>query len=150
MRQTKRGLAALALPLLLAAACVGWTGQEDKPVVVDAGQGESVTTGTWGGDGVRMQVAEDGAAVEFDCAHGKIEHKLMTEQGGRFSAKGTYAKESFGAEYEKGEEKGAPATYTGRTDGKTMTLTVRLTRTNEQIGPFTLAHGRSVRLTKCM
>jgi hypothetical protein len=145
MRRTKRSFAALAIPLLLVAA---WAGRVGGPLAMSAEQGESVTPGTWGGEGVRMEVTEDGAGLDFVCAHSRIEHKLTTAGGGRFSAKGTYVSERGGPEREE-EEKGVPALYSGRTDGKTMTLTVKLTGTNEELGPFTLAHGRKVRLTKC-
>lgn len=150
MRQTKRRLAARALPLLLVTLWLGCAGQEARSFAVNANQGESVTPGTWGGDRVRMELTDGGGTIEFDCAHGKIDHKLVTESGGRFQAKGTYARERSGPEHEEGEEKGLPALYTGRTDGKTMTLRIRLTGSNEELGPFTLTHGRKVRLTKCM
>ncbi len=157
MRRTKRRLAAFALPVLCGAVWLGCAGQEPKSLAVNAAQGESVTPGTWGGERVRMEVTEKGATIELDCAHGTIDHPLTTEAGGRFTAKGTYARERLGPESEEEREregeregKGAPALYTGRTDGKTMTLTVRLARTNEEMGSFTLTHGRKVRLTKCM
>ena len=155
MRRMKRRFVAVVLSLVLSAAWQGWAGREGGPLAMSAEQGESVTTGTWGGEGVRMEVTEDGATLDFVCAHSRIGHQLVTERGGRFSAKGTYVSERGGPEREgenerEGEEKGVPALYSGRTDGKTMTLTVKLAGTNEELGPFTLAHGRRVRLTKCM
>ena len=149
MRRTKRRFAALATPLLCGAVWLGCAGQEARSLAVNAAQGESVTPGTWGGDHIRMEVTEQGATIEYDCAHGSIDHQLTTEAGGRFRAKGTYTRERGGPERED-EEKGAPALYSGRTDGKTMRLTVRLAGTNEELGTFTLVHGKKVRLTKCM
>src|SRR5437762_14101876 len=33
----------------------------------------SLAAGTWGGQHIRLSVRADGAAVEFDCAHGTID-----------------------------------------------------------------------------
>ena len=99
-----------------------------------------------------MEVTDKGAAIEYDCARGSIDHQLVTEAGGRFKAKGTHASRRGGPgredEHEE-REKGAPALYSGRTDGKTMTLTVRLAGSDEEVGTFTLTHGGQARLTKC-
>jgi hypothetical protein len=157
MRRSKRRFAALVLPALLASAWTGGAGQEAGVMTVNAVQGENVTTGTWGGDRIRLEVTEDGAKVEYDCGHGTIDHRLTTEGDGRFRAKGTHVSERGGPEGEEEREeeerrrkKGVPATYSGRTDGKTMTLTVKLAESNETLGPFTLTYGRKVRLTKCL
>lgn len=148
MRQTKRRFAALAVTLLCGAAWLGCAGQGTGTLAVNAAQGESVTQGAWGGEHVRMEVTEKGATIEYECGRGSIDHKLVTEAGGRFRAKGFHVRERFGPEG-GGEDKGVPALYSGRTDGKTMTLTVRLAETNEEVGSFTLTHGKKVRLTKC-
>ncbi len=151
MHHKNRRFAALALALLCAAAA----GLEATSSAVNAGQGENVTPGMWGGEGIMMLVTENGASIEYACASGRIEHALTTEEGGRFMAKGIYKQDRGGPEREDKEEekkaeRGVPALYSGRTDGKTMTLTVRLAETNERIGTFTLAHGKKVRLTRCM
>ena len=149
MRQTKRRIAVFGLALLSLVAGPGGAGREAESAAVSAYESENVATGMWGGDQVRMHVTEEGASIEHACARGRIEHRLATEAGGRFTAKGTYHRERGGPERER-EERGEPAVYTGRTDGKTMTLTVRLTRTDEKIGPFTLVYGKNVRMTKCL
>jgi hypothetical protein len=148
--RAKRRVAAVTVPLLCGAvwlACA-WAGVSEA----DAAQGESVTTGSWGGEQIRMEVTDAGATIEYACARGTIDHQLVTGAGGRFTAKGTYVRERGGpeGEGEREREEGARALYTGRTDGKTMTFTVRLTGTNEEFGPFKLAHGKKTRVTKCM
>jgi hypothetical protein len=149
MRRTKRRFA-LALALLCGAVWLVCAGQEARTSAVNFAQGENVTPGPWGGDRIRMEVTDKGAAIEFDCAHATIDHTLAVEADGRFRAKGTYTREHAGPEREEEREgRGAPAVYSGRTDGKTMTLTVRLAATNEELGSFTLTHGKRVRLTKC-
>jgi hypothetical protein len=156
-RDGRRRLAALAVSLLCGAAWLGCASQEGTPTVVSAAQGETVTTGTWGGDGIVMEVTEKGATIEYVCAHGSIDHQLVTEAGGRFRAKGAYVREGFGPERDEEEReregaregRGAPVLYSGRTDGKTMTLTVRFAASNDEVGSFTLTHGKKVRLVKC-
>ncbi len=151
MRRSKKRFAAVVVPLLCGAMWLGCAGQEGRSAVSAAQQGESLTPGSWGGEHVRMEVTETGATIESDCAHGTIDHAITTEAGGRFKAKGSYVRERGGPEREEEREgRGTPVVYTGRTDGKTMTLSVRLSATNEEVGSFTLTLGRKVRLTKCM
>lgn len=111
--------------------------------------GKSVAAGTWGGRGVRLQVSASGADIEYDCAHGTI-GKMTLDAAGRFDAQGTHAAERGGPVRADEEAKGQPARYTGRIEGKTMTLRVVLTGTNQTVGTFTLTHGDEGRLVKCL
>src|SRR5438093_12502937 len=47
-----------------------------------------VAPGDWGAQHVAFSVSEQGAAVEFDCAHGRIEGPLRLDRRGRFEAEG--------------------------------------------------------------
>ena len=49
-----------------------------------------------------------------------------------------------------GEAAAQAARYTGRVDGKTLTLTVTLADTGRVVGTFTLTRGSSGRLFKCL
>lgn len=128
-------------------------GGESRARSVAPMDGESVTPGAWGGPHINMQVTEAGATIDYDCAHGTIEHQLMTDAEGRFQAKGFHYRERGGPEREdegeRGERMKAAAIYTGTTNGKTMTLMVKLVETQETIGTFTLAYGKTGRVTKC-
>jgi hypothetical protein len=42
-------------------------------------QDKAVTTGTWGGEHVFLEVSEKGADVEFDCARGQISQPIALE-----------------------------------------------------------------------
>ena len=116
---------------------------------VTAGVPKIVTRGTWGGDGIRMDVTKRGAKIEFDCAHGAIDKPLVTDADGRFSFKGVLVKERGGPVREGQEAQSLPALYVGSASGQQMTLTVTLTDAYQTIGTFTLKRGEAARLTKC-
>lgn len=137
----------VALSLLVAAAGPG-----------GAGRGRPVPAGTWGGQHIEMEITEQGAYVEFDCAHGTIAEALRLDGEGRFDGKGTYVQERPGPQREGDEREGRPVRYRGRVDGKTMTLTVTPAQADrgagdgeaQSLGRFTLALGRPAVLRKCL
>ena len=105
--------------------------------------------GTWGGQSIAMEVTDEGAEIEFDCAHGRITEKIAPDGEGKFESKGVFARERGGPE-RMGENNDQPAVYRGSIKEKTMTLRIELTRNNEDLGTFTLTHGKAGRLTKCL
>src|SRR5262244_3269829 len=109
---------------------------------------DRVAPGTWGGQGIGLEVTDSGARVEFDCAKGTVDQAMTLDADGRFDSRGTYAKEGPGP-IREGESKGRPAQYSGHLEGETMTLTVKLVGTDEVIGTFTLIHGKFPRIRKC-
>ncbi|MBA3355902.1 MAG: hypothetical protein H0U18_08180 [Pyrinomonadaceae bacterium] len=109
-----------------------------------------MTKGTWGGNHISMEVTEEGAQIEYDCAHGTISEPVKIDSHGKFSAKGTHVRERGGPIRVGSEEKGEPVIYSGTTDGKTATLTVTNSATDEVIGTFTLTLGKGSRITKCL
>jgi hypothetical protein len=121
----------------------------NKSSETTGGGDNDVAAGLWGGQHVRLEVSADGAEIEFDCAHGRINGRLRPGADGRFDAAGTFVAERGGPVREGAAEKGQPARYTGRVKGKTMTLNVHLTDSNADAGTFTLTHGREPELTKC-
>src|ERR1041384_4416886 len=84
-----------------------------------------VATGTWGGEHVRLQVTEDGATIEYDCAHGTLTGPLALDAQGRVSGAGTYAREG-GPIRRNAASAERPARFNGRVQGRTMTLTATL------------------------
>jgi hypothetical protein len=110
---------------------------------------DRVPAGTWGGDHVGLEVAENRSQVEFDCAHGTLEGPLRLDAGGRFDVEGTYVQERGGPERE-GEDQGRPARYSGACDGETLTLTLTLADTGQALGPYRLTRGKPPLLNKCL
>src|ERR1044071_4820617 len=64
-------------------------GAKRRAATVRAEEGQ-VAEGMWGGAHLRMSVTGDGAALEFDCASGRIGAPFETDSEGRFDLPGTY------------------------------------------------------------
>src|SRR5262245_7180235 len=76
---------------LVAAACLA-------PLVApsDAEAGKRprlLASGQWGGEHVQLDVAADGARIEFDCGHGSITEPFALKPDGGFDLAGTYTRE---------------------------------------------------------
>jgi hypothetical protein len=108
-----------------------------------------VAEGVWGGAHVRMSVGKDGAELEFDCARGEIGAPFKTDDEGRFELPGTFTRRSPGAIRVGKTPAPQPALYSGRVEGRTMTLSVKLTDTDQTLDTYTLARGSEGRLWKC-
>ncbi len=108
-----------------------------------------ISNGTWGGSHIRIDVVEGSATIDYDCANGTIPGPLTVNSDGKFDLRGTHNKERGGPIRADEPPTGYPARYKGWTDGKTMTLTVLLPETNEEIGTFKLVRGRVGRVVKC-
>jgi hypothetical protein len=139
----------LSMPLML---MFFWSGEscESKMMSVSNMDPESVALGTWGGPHISLEVANNGARINYDCAHGTIDQRLKTDRRGHFHASGLHYKEHGGPIRKDESQSGEPATYTGTINGQTMTLTVKLTKTHETVGTYTLTQGKRGRVMKCL
>lgn len=108
---------------------------------------ERVPSGEWGGEHVRLSVESAGAAIEFDCAHGRLDAPLDLDDAGRFDVRGTLVGEGGPARKDE-TEVARPARYRGETDGQRMSLGVTL-EGGEDAGTFSLTRGGRARLFKC-
>ncbi len=112
---------------------------------------ERARTGTWGGQGARLDVTEGGGTVEFDCAHGTISEPLVPDEIGHFEVRGTYVRERGGPVRIGAEEKGQPVIYIGDlSDQKLLTLTIKLADSKDVVATYTVTHGKNARLRKCL
>jgi hypothetical protein len=107
-----------------------------------------LTTGKWGGAHIRLDVNDEGATVEYDCARGSIDERIEVDPDGRFAARGTFAREGGSIRVGITPVK-RPARYEGHFSGGQMSLRVTLTDTSQAVGSFTLARGSEGRLRKC-
>jgi hypothetical protein len=112
------------------------------------GTGQPLTPGIWGGPHVWMEVRQNGADLEFDCAHGSIDEPLILDASGEFDWKGTYVAERGGPATSAGVHK--KARYHGRVDEDALQMVVSLAGSRADIGSFTLRKGVRGRLTKCV
>ena len=116
---------------------------------------DALTPGAWGGQHISLSVTETGARVEYDCAHGTVEGKIVVDAQGRFSVYGRHFEEHGGPVRadeirEEGEGGGGyRVRLSGRVGGSLMKLTVTRTDTHEVLGTFDLARDRDPVITKC-
>ena len=166
----KLAAACLPLALFLAAqggSCRGGRNAANAAAVISANTGGAVTNlnragggnsamggsvervakGAWGGPHIRLSVTDEGAEVEFDCAHGRF-GPVVPDAQGRFSVEGTLVPEHGGPVRPGAKERSLPARYSGRVEGDRMTLTV--STADEEPVNYTLTHGGEAELTKCL
>lgn len=106
--------------------------------------------GNWGGSGVGLVVEDSRTNIEFACADGEIEQKLMLDEQGNFSANGFYTQQLPGPVREDDPPKRQPARYEGKISGKTMTLKIVLTETKETVGNYTLEKDKYANIHRCL
>lgn len=114
-----------------------------------AAEGGRVAEGLWGGQHVRMELGEEGARLEFDCARGQIDAPFETDAEGRFDLPGTYTRHGPGPIRLGKTAPARPARYEGRVEGARMTLRVRLAGADKPLGEYTLARGSEGKVFKC-
>lgn len=109
---------------------------------------ERIPRGEWGGTHISMNVGEQSATIEFDCAHGEIPGPLNVDAAGKFELRGTFTPERGGPIRADETDRGQPAVYSGTIEGKTMTLTLKIAGSDET-ETFTLEKGKPANLFKC-
>lgn len=97
-----------------------------------------------------LDVSDSGARIEYDCAHGTINQPMTLDSSRSFDLRGSHVRERGGPVREGGEAEGLPARYTGSVQDETMKITVTLTDTKETVGTYTLTHGKTPRIRKCL
>ena len=110
---------------------------------------DTLMPGVWGGRHIRFEVTEDGARVEYDCAHGTVEGKIVVDGGGRFNVYGMHYEEHGGPVRPGEGARGFRVRLSGRVGGSLMKLTVTRPGTREVIGTFSLARDREALIVKC-
>jgi hypothetical protein len=108
-----------------------------------------VATGDWGGPNVRMNVYENGAKLQFSCAHGSIDEPIVFDSAGHFSVKGTFTAEAMGPLRVDNPPKSGPALYSGTVSDTKLSLTIAFIETKEKLGEFSLELGKPGRVFKC-
>jgi hypothetical protein len=108
---------------------------------------QRIATGLWGGPHISIEVGQKSATIEYDCASGVIEGPLVVDRNGHFKLRGTHKVERGGPVRADDTAKPYPATYTGSIKGNTMTLTLKLSGSDDET--FTLEKGKEGELVKC-
>jgi hypothetical protein len=110
---------------------------------------DTLLPGVWGGEHIRFEVTEAGANVEYDCAHGTVEGKIVVDSRGRFNVYGLHYEERGGPVRPGGEAAGYRVRLSGRVGGSLLKLTVTRAGTRRVVGTFDLARDREPVLVKC-
>lgn len=111
-----------------------------------------VPAGTWGGMHVRLTVTANGAEVEFDCAHGSIDRRIVMDRSGRFDVNGTFELEGGPVTMPvegSTAAKSFVARYRGRVTRGKMILILTRSATGYQEEEFSLTYGQTPTLEKC-
>ena len=111
---------------------------------------KKIADGTWGGEHINLTVNGNSGTIEYDCAKGTITGPLVVDSGGGFKLAGTHTVERGGPIRSDESSNARPAVFTGTVRGETMSLTVTLSDTNENVGTFSLVHGKTGKLFRCM
>ena len=114
------------------------------------GDTKRVDPGTWGANGIALEVTASGARIEYDCAHGTIPGPILLDADGRFDVEGRHFREHGGPIREGEDSSGQSVRYAGRVTGDTMTLAVRPEGSDAAIGSHTLVRGKTGRIHKCL
>ncbi len=133
MRDEMRGIHILVVFFLI--SCAGGADMQRIPI------------GVWGGEHINIDVAEQSATIEYDCAHGVIEGPLTVDANGRFKLRGTHTPERGGPIRADEQQQSHPANYVGSISGNKMTLTLKLKGAEDET--FTLEKGKQGDLFKC-
>ena len=110
---------------------------------------DTLLPGVWGGQHIRFEVTETGANVEYDCAHGTVEGRIVVDARGRFNAYGLHYEERGGPSRPGDEAGGYRVRLSGRVGGSLLKLTVTRAGTRRVAGTFDLARDREPMLVKC-
>jgi hypothetical protein len=124
---------ALGIVLIVAGACA------DSRVL------DTVPSGTWGGDDGGLIVDAEGAHAHIGCTLGDVVGAIALDGEGRFDVEARWNVDAFPI------DRGIvhSARLSGRTDGRTLTLAVRLTDTGQSLGPVFLTFGKPPRMQTC-
>lgn len=118
-----------------------------KPSQMESTQ---VMEGVWGGEHIIMEVTADSAVITCDCAVGTIDEPMKLDKDGRFAVQGTFTRQQAGSVRSDQVHERHPVNYVGRVEGKSMTLTLKLPKTNEILDTFSLTYGETPELKRCM
>ncbi len=106
--------------------------------------------GSWGGEGVALEITDEGVSLEFDCATGAVEVPLGLDGSGSFTWPGTFTPGQGGPVQEDHQPEPEPAVYSGAVRGDRMSLGGSFGAADTPIGPYQLRKGERAVLRKCL
>lgn len=95
--------------------------------------------GDWGGSNASLSLSRTGGTLSYACGAGTMDSGWILTDAGLLTGTG---KHFFGGGPLPIQGRPPhPATYSGRIDGRTLTLTVTLTDLGQVLGPFLMLRG---------
>lgn len=148
--------AAVVLACIFALACGHGTAGSAPPdpnsvseAVKEIQKDRFLKIGAWGGDHISAQVDEKGVVFELDCADARIDGPVKLDRKGAFSVEGTVSTQQPGPVREDRPNKPQRARFSGKVTGETMSLSITLIDTKDEIGSYKLSFGRTGRVFRC-
>ena len=105
-------------------------------------------SGLWGGLHVTLEISEQSATLEFDCATGSIREPIVLDSAGHFDVAGSYNREGPGP-VRQDVQTDSSARYSGTVSGETMTLAVHLEGSSEPLLNLSLTRGKQGKIRRC-
>jgi hypothetical protein len=137
----RKGLAGLGLIAMLSLLNC------DQDVVIPSDG--LLTLGTWGGDNSGVIVTDEQVHVHVGCTFGDIPGRVEVDQSGRFTVEGSYVLRAYPVQLGPS----LPAQFSGRVNGKVLTLAIAINDTVEKevvsLGPVTVVYGRNPEMGPC-
>lgn len=110
-----------------------------------SGPAGPLVEGTWGGINAGLIASDTSAHVHIGCTVGDTKGAILAGPDGRFDVPGLFNITAYPVY--RGPDH--PARFTGRINGRIMTLTVTLTDTSVSLGPVQLIYGKTPQMGPC-
>jgi hypothetical protein len=105
--------------------------------------------GTWGGDSAAMIVSDTAMHIHVACTYGDVSGRIALDASGGFSAQGSYMLRAYPITVGPS----VPATFVGKLDGNSATVTVTVNDTVQHTtvirGPVRVTFNQDPRLMPC-
>jgi hypothetical protein len=118
------------------------------PPPKSASSPNQLSSGIWGGNNATLEISDDKSSLEFDCANGSISEPILLDNEGHFEVPGLYVREGPGPVRQEGNKQ-SRAIYAGVVKDDTMTLSIRMDGSSDELLKVTLTRGKQGRLRKC-
>ena len=88
--------------------------------------------------------------IRFDCASARIEQRPELDRNGNFDVTGVFMRQRPGPQRMDDQPNEQPARFVGKVTGETLALTISLVKSGEELGKYSLVHGREGRIRRCL
>jgi hypothetical protein len=118
------------------------------PTPGSASSPNQLSPGIWGGNQAILEISDGKSSLEFACANGTISEPIVLDSEGRFEVPGFYTREGPGPVRQGGNNQ-SRALYSGVVKDDTMTLSIRLDGSSDELLNVSITRGKQGRLRKC-